>query len=272
MTDKENLELFFEKYCGEDVAVAFSGGADSALVLYYALKAAKTKGKKVYAALIKTTLHPANEAMEAKKLAEDMGAEFIEIRVDEFANAGIENNPKDRCYLCKRYMFSTLKQRMLELGVKTVFEGTNIDDTKVYRPGIKAIKELNIISPLWACNIDKSTVRKELSDIGISVADKPSAPCLATRFPYDTKLTEENLRRVDKAEAFLKELGVKNVRVRVHEDLARIEVDREDEERILGGRELIIKEFTDLGYEYVTYDLCGFKSGSMDKKILKQGE
>lgn len=264
---KEKLRTYMSDLAKEDVAVAFSGGADSSLILKMAVEAAQQTGKNVYAYCIKTTLHPMGEAQQAQKVAEEIGAIYQQIEVDEFSEANIDHNPPDRCYRCKRYMFQRLKQEANKQNVTVIIDGTNEDDMHVYRPGIKALKELGIKSPLAECGCSKQTVRELLAEYHISVANKPSMPCLATRFPYGTKLEREELRRVDEAETYIRNLGCYNVRVRIHQDIARIEVDQKDEAIVLTHRDKIIARLTELGYDYITLDLEGFRSGSMDKKI-----
>lgn len=268
---QDELRNYMTEVTKNPVAVAFSGGADSALVLKAAVTEAKKGGTPVFAICIQTTLHPMREADEAEKLAGKIGAEFHLLKVDEFKEAKIDNNPKDRCYRCKHYMFTKVKEFAKSLGAETVMDGTNADDLLVYRPGIKALTELGIKSPLAECHITKAMVRELLAQEGIEVANKPSAPCLATRFPYDTPLTEEKIRQVEKAEDYLKTLCVGNIRVRVHEDVARIEVDERQQGIVLVHGLEIVEFFRQLGYTYVTLDLAGFKSGSMDEKILKSG-
>lgn len=262
-----SIQQHMLEYAKQDVVVAFSGGADSSLILKLAVEAAAITGKKVYGICIHTNLHPSGEADFARKVCEEIGAIFDEVIVDEFREAGIEDNPIDRCYRCKRYMFSMLKKKAEDMGVHVVMDGTNEDDLHVYRPGIRALYELGIKSPLAECGYTKAKVRQLLLQYGISVASRPSAPCLATRFPYGTHLTEEMLECVDKAEDIVKELGCRNMRVRVHGDIARLEVDVEDEGLILANRKQLIEQFKQLGYSYITLDLEGFRSGSMDIKV-----
>ena len=183
--------------------------------------------------------------------------------------AGIKNNPVDRCYLCKKYLFSSLKEVAKELNVATILEGTNEDDLHVYRPGIKALGELGIKSPLAEAKFTKSEVRKLAEKYDISVANRPSTPCLATRFPYGTELSYESMRKVEEAEEYLRSLDLYNVRVRLHDDIGRIEVDDEGLETVILNKKDIISFFKSRGIEYVTIDLEGFRSGSMDYKDRK---
>lgn len=258
-----------EAYTNQDLLVAFSGGVDSTVVLRTACELAARKNNKVYAVTIHTTLHPMNELELTRSLAEEAGAIYRVIQVDELENAGILNNPVDRCYRCKRYLFEQLIKLGEELGVSRILDGTNADDLKAYRPGLRALSELHIISPLVEADMDKKDVRSLARELGLSVAQKPSAPCLATRFPYGTELTTENLRTVEKGEEYLRSLGFYNIRIRVHGDIARIEVDINELEQVLAQRELITEALKKLGYVYITMDLSGFRSGSMDYRVSK---
>jgi len=208
--------------------------------------------------------------IEARKTAEEMGAIFLVLQVDELENAGIEENPVNRCYLCKKYLFQKLQEKAQELQVTEVLEGTNEDDMYVYRPGIAAVRELGIRSPLLEAGLTKREVRALAGKYQMEVSTKPSTPCLATRFPYGTALTYEAMRRVEHGEEFLKTLGFYNVRLRVHGDIARIETDKEAFGRLLEQREEIIAVLKKLGYQYITIDLEGFRSGSMDDQISEK--
>lgn len=266
----KRLEAVMESYAGEDIAVAFSGGTDSSLLLKAAYEAARKKGCMVYGICLDTELHPANEAAEAEKVAKEIGAAFILLKIDEFKNAGIEYNPEDRCYRCKKYMFQCIKKEAARLKAGIVMEGTNQDDLLVYRPGIRAIKELGAVSPLAEAGLTKEEVRKLAGEYGISVSDKPASPCLATRFPYGTHLTKKELLKVEKAESIVREMGFYNVRVRVHGSLARIETDTYDFPKLIDKRKKITKAIKELGYDYVVLDLEGFCSGSMDMHLKRR--
>ncbi|MFA9377615.1 MAG: ATP-dependent sacrificial sulfur transferase LarE [Lachnotalea sp.] len=261
-TDK--LKLLLNDYTKKDVMVAFSGGVDSSLILKMACDNAMKNGTKVYAVTLHTMLHPASEIENAQKVAKEVGAIHLIIEVNELNHAGILNNPTNRCYLCKKYLFEEVKKKAQELQVDCIMEGTNEDDLHVYRPGIKAIKELGIISPLALADMTKSDVRKLALEKKISVSGRPSTPCLATRFPYETALSYEKMRTVEKGETYLKALGINNVRLRIHEEIARIEVDEQDITKILACKNEVIIYLKSLGYQYVTIDLEGFRSGSMD--------
>ncbi len=258
------LRAAIKSYAGEDIAVAFSGGADSGLLLKLANEAARETGRRVYGICLDTALHPAGEAEGAEKAAKEMGAAFIRLKIDEFENAGIEHNPEDRCYRCKKYMFQCIMDEARRLNAAVVMEGTNGDDLFAYRPGIRAVKELGAVSPLAEAGLSKEEVRKLAGEYGISVSDKPASPCLATRFPYGTRLDRAELLKVARAESVLREMGFYNVRVRVHGNLARIETDAENIPLLMERRESIVGAVKRLGYDYVAADLEGFRSGSMD--------
>lgn len=255
-------------YAQENVMVAFSGGVDSSLLLKLTCEAAVKAGTTVYAVTMQTTLHPVTEITHALSVAEEIGAKHITIPVDELAEAGIEENPTDRCYRCKQRLFQKMKERAEELFISCILEGTNEDDLHVYRPGLKALKELGIKSPLAEAGLTKTEVRRLAKAYGLSVSNRPAMPCLATRFPYGTKLSYEALFRVEKGETYLKELGVYNVRLRVHKNTVRIEVDEADFKKILENRAKITAYLKDLGYLYITLDLEGFRSGSMDAGMV----
>lgn len=261
---KEELCALMDKLAAEDIMVAFSGGVDSSLLLKAACDSAGKTGKKVYAATVQTQLHPSGDMEVAQRVAGEMGASHIVLEIDELAEAGIGNNPTDRCYRCKKFLFQKMKQEAQKLGVPVIVEGTNEDDLHVYRPGIRAIRELGIASPLAELGITKAQVREIAADYGISVSERPSAPCLATRFPYGTLLDMAEMEKVDEGEGYLKSLGLYNVRIRVHGEVARIEVDEKDMAAVMEHRVEIVTALENLGFVYVTLDLKGFRSGSMD--------
>lgn len=263
---KEELKKQIHQYAAEDLFVAFSGGVDSSLLLKIACDAAKETGKNVCGIFLLTMLHPAKEAAEAQKLALEMGAFFRLLRIDELNEAGIADNPVDRCYRCKRYLFREIQKEADRSGVSRILEGTNEDDLHVYRPGIRAVRELGILSPLADAGLTKAEVRRMAAEYGISVSNKPSTPCLATRFPYGTPLSYEEMRKAEAGETFLRTLGLYNVRLRVHGNLVRIETDKKDLPLIVEQQKSVTEYLKNLGYTYITLDLEGFRSGSMDIK------
>ncbi len=265
----ENLLNDINKYTDKDIVIAFSGGIDSSLLLRLATLKAKEKGTKVYAVTIHTQLHPMNDLEIATRVAKEMGAIHKVIHVDELKEADIENNPVDRCYRCKKHLFTSLLELVKEYGASYLIDGTNFDDLHQYRPGIKALKELGVLSPLAVNELTKAEIRNFAGEYNISVAQRPSAPCLATRFPYNTKISYEIMRNIEVAEDFVRELGFYNVRVRVHGDIARLEVDKKDFAKFMEQNSLILDKMKNLGFTYVTLDLEGFRSGSMDIGVDK---
>lgn len=261
---KEKLLSMMREYAGQDVMVAFSGGVDSTLLLKIACDMAEEAGTKVYAVTMQTLLHPAGEVEEAKKVCKEMNAEHVIIPVDELKEAGIMDNPVNRCYLCKKLLFTRIKELAAKFGSSRVLEGTNEDDLHVYRPGIRALRELGITSPLAEAGFTKNEVRKLAAFYGLQTASRPSTPCLATRFPYGTALTYEDMERVEKGEEYLKSFGLHNVRIRVHGITARIEVDEGAFSEVIKRKKEITACLKESGFVYITLDLEGFRSGSMD--------
>ena len=267
---RQQLLAYMNQCAGTDVALAFSGGVDSSLLLKMACDCAGEQGTKVYAVTFQTRLHPPCDLEAAKKIAEELKAEHVILQVDELEMEEICYNPENRCYLCKKNLFGHLKKFADEKGIPCLMDGTNEDDLHVYRPGLRAVKELGIRSPLLELGMTKRKVRALAAEYGISVADRPSAPCLATRFPYGTALCVERMRQVDEGERFLRELGFYNVRLRAHGDTARIEVDRRDMGKLLEHAQEIAERIRSLDFSYVTLDLEGFRSGSMDIGLFQE--
>ncbi len=253
----------------EKLAVAFSGGVDSAFLLKAANIALPGQIK---AYMAETSLHPLGDRETAVRLADELKVPLEIIKIDEFSNPDILENPVNRCYLCKKMIFSMLLAKTKEDCFPFLADGTNADDMKVYRPGIAALSELCVLSPLKEMGYTKQEIRRDAHALGISVAQRPSAPCLATRLPYGTKITKELLRKIDEGEEKIKALtGISTLRLRVHGDIARIEILREDFEKLLEISN-ISQEIQKLGFHYVTLDLAGFRSGSMDEGLFKEGE
>lgn len=266
---KQKLQEQMLVYAQGDMLVAFSGGVDSSLILKLAVQTAAKSGHKVYGIMMHTMLHPMGEVEDARVTAEQIGAEFRVLEIDELKGADILDNPVDRCYRCKKYLFRNLIEEGEKLGVSVMMEGTNEDDLHVYRPGLRAIRELGIHSPLAEAGMTKAEVRRLAGELGVSVSNKPSMPCLATRFPYGTRISYEAMRKVDEGEAFIRSLGFYNVRLRIHNDVARIEVDVNEMPHLLEHCEQIVAKLKNLGYDYITVDLEGFRSGSMDLHVKK---
>ena len=247
---------------GKDgLCVAFSGGVDSALLL---AAAKDVLGEKVTSVTFSSRLSPLAETESAKNLAERMGVRHFVLNLDEFEDVSILDNPPDRCYICKRYIFMRLSEFCLRNNLGGIADGTNSDDLKQHRPGLRALRELGVFSPLAQCGITKSEVREHAKELDIPVHNKPSSPCLATRIPYGTKLTEELLSRVQNSEQYLDALGFKGCRVRCYGNLARVEVKPDEFQMLLRHKDDIITAFKTFGFVYITLDLEGFRSGSMD--------
>lgn len=261
---KARLEARMRKLAAGDICLAFSGGVDSSLLLKAAVDAAEETGKKVYAVTFDSRLHPACDLEIAGQVAKELGGIHQVIQIDELEQADIRMNPENRCYLCKRRLFSCLKEFAEERKITCILDGTNEDDLHVYRPGIQALGELGIISPLAELHITKAEVKALASMYGISVASRPSTPCMATRIPYGMELNYDILARIGEGEAFLRKMFSGNVRLRLHKNVARIELDPECLEQAVMKREQVISRLKELGFSYVTLDLEGFRSGSMD--------
>lgn len=265
----KKLYDIIEDLLKEKVVLAFSGGVDSALLLKIASSLKKDEND-VVAMFFKAPSSTEEDLVNAKSLAEEMGVKLFIKDVDIFVDDHIVNNSKDRCYHCKSHLFKQAIKLKDDLGYGYVIDGTNTDDHKVYRPGLMALRDLGVVSPLNMAGFSKQMVRDLADELNISVAKRPSAPCLLTRFPYGTKITPAKLDRLEKAEAFIRDLGFIKFRVRDHSNIARIELMPEDFMAFIEKRDQVIKEFKNLGFSYVTLDLEGFRSGSMDEGLSEE--
>jgi pyridinium-3,5-biscarboxylic acid mononucleotide sulfurtransferase len=249
------------------VLLAYSGGVDSTLLLRVA---SDTLGQgNVLAVTALSPLYPERELAESKKIARSVGVDHLLIESNEMEIPGFSKNPPNRCYYCKKELFEKLVKLSAEHGISSVVEGSTLDDEKDHRPGRVAIRELGIRSPLIEAKFTKGEVRQLSNALGLPTWDKPSFACLASRFPYGEEITSEELGRVDRAEEFLFGLGFKQVRVRHYQNLARIEVFPEEIGRLMedGLREKVVSHLKSLGYKYVTLDLQGFRTGSMNEVL-----
>ncbi len=249
------------------VLVAYSGGVDSTLLLRVAQES--LGGGQVLAVTALSPLYPDRELVAAKRAAQEMGLKHILIESNELEIEGFSKNPSNRCYFCKKELFEEMQDIARKEGIPYIVEGSTLDDERDHRPGRKAIQELGIRSPLQEARFTKEDVRELSKALGLSTWDKPSFACLASRFPYGEEITPEGLKMVDEAEDFLISLGFKQVRVRHYQNLARIEVYPEEISRLMNGslREKIVDRLKKIGYHYVTLDLQGFRSGSMNEVL-----
>lgn len=263
------LSAHLEAHIQEGICIAFSGGVDSSLLLKVACDIGMRTHHPVLAVTFETKLHPHGDLAEAQALAASFGAIHKIIMVDEFSDPEIMFNPIDRCYRCKKLLFQSLIDYAQMSGFSYLIDGTNYDDLNCYRPGRKALGELGIHSPLLELKMTKAHIRSLAATLGIASSNKPSAPCLATRLPYGTKLNFDLLERIDQGEHFIKSFGFYNVRLRLHQDIVRIEIDKKDFPKMLEHQEDIIAKLKELGFLYITLDLEGFRSGSMDIKQIE---
>jgi uncharacterized protein len=248
------------------IVIGFSGGVDSTLlskVSYDVL------GDDALALTANAPIYAEQEIEQAKKMAQEIGINHQVVSIEGDLMGLVRSNPTDRCYHCKSKIFSQVKDFA---GARPVADGTNVDDLGDYRPGLKAIEELEVHSPLKEAGLNKAEIRKLSKKLGLSSWDDPSLTCLATRFPYGEEITEEKLEMLEEAEIYLYNLGFEQLRVRYHGDLARIEVAPEERDKFFALDKLdeINQKLQDLGFDYVTMDLEGYQTGKMNKTIDEQ--
>ena len=249
------------------VAVAFSSGVDSTFLLKAALEA--LGGENVIAVTASSCSFPERELKEAKEFCEKNGVRHIICKSEELDIDGFRQNPKNRCYLCKHELFEKIWEIARENGMNAVAEGSNMDDNGDYRPGLIAVKELGVRSPLRQAGLYKEEIRELSKEMGLPTWDKQSFACLSSRFVYGETISEKKLGMVDKAEQLLLDLGFHQLRVRIHGNIARIEVLPDEITKIVedGNRTKIANQLKEYGFDYVTLDLLGYRTGSMNETL-----
>ncbi len=250
----------------ESVAVAFSGGVDSTFLLKFAHS---VLGDKAIAVTAHSASFPKRELDQAIAFTKEQGIRHIVVESEELDIEGFSDNPTNRCYLCKKELFEKIIDIAKENGIKHIAEGSNMDDNGDYRPGLLAIKELGIQSPLREAKLTKEEIRILSREMGLPTWNKQSFACLASRFPYGEKITIEKLTMIDKAEQYLLDLGYRQVRVRHHGEVARIELESEDFASFIDKerRDDVYQAFKKIGFTYIALDLKGYRTGSMNENL-----
>ncbi|NLB68612.1 MAG: ATP-dependent sacrificial sulfur transferase LarE [Lentisphaerae bacterium] len=263
---KSQLKNYLRSFTSGGIALAYSGGADSSVLLAILAEMKTALNFNFRAIIIDSILQTNAEIGDALKRAENLGVEVHVEPFDQLAIKGFEKNPKDRCYMCKKELFARIFAFAKQNNLAAVVDGTNADDMQAYRPGLRVLKESGVISPFMELKITKTQVRALATLMNLDVAKKPPESCLATRFPYGDKITAKDLERVAAGEDILRAVLPANTtaRLRVHGQIVRIEVPCHAVAHIIEHRKQIAESLKSLGYTYITLDLEGFRSGSLD--------
>ena len=270
MTTLTEKEIKVREILGglKSAAVAFSGGVDSTFLLKVA---SEVLGDKVAAVTGRSLSFPERELSAARRFTREHGLVHLEIDSEELEVPGFAANPVNRCYLCKKELFAKIIKTAEAQGLSAVMEASNLDDDGDFRPGLTAIRELGVLSPLREAGLTKNDIRALSRERGLPTWDKPSFACLASRFPYGETITPEGLKKIDTAEIFLLSLGCRQVRVRCHDQgrLARIEADEAglDLLAVPGNRRLVAEKLAGLGFNYIALDLHGYRTGSLNETL-----
>lgn len=253
--------------------VAFSGGVDSSFLLKVCMDALGADGRKVLAVTARSSTYPQRELDEAVELAKSLGAEHMIIDSEELDIEGYADNPPNRCYYCKGELFGKLIEIATERGIAAVYDGANADDAADWRPGSQAASELGVISPLKEAGITKDEIRELSKEMGLPTWNKPAFACLASRFPYGSKITRDKLRMVELAEQALRNMGFRQLRVRHHGEVCRIELEPEAIQRAVAPETAarIHAAMREIGFTYTTVDIVGYRTGAMNEALNLKG-
>ena len=273
MSRLTDLREFLRERASGGLALAFSGGVDSTLLLAVLGRLRDEEPFPLVALTMRTPFLRPSEMSHVREVASGLGVELCEFSCDPLTLPQVRVNAPDRCYWCKLHIFRTFVEEVRRRGVGTLLDGTNADDHRTYRPGLAALAELGVVSPLAAIGVSKAEVRQMAAEMGLSCSTQPSTPCLATRFDYGTELTAELVGRTMAGEEVVRRLvpPTENVRLRVHGALARIEVGVASMPTMVEHRQELAAQLRELGFDYVTLGLEGFRSGSMDLHVAQLG-